>query len=73
MTDRIVQVVTEKFKSRSRVGIEKYGTTLCRNEAEILERLTHLEEELMDGLLYLQWIKEKLAPTIDYTTDTSNF
>jgi hypothetical protein len=55
------------------VGIEKYGTTLCRNEAEILERLTHLEEELMDGLLYLQWIKEKLVPTIDHTTDTSNF
>jgi len=73
MTDRIVQVVTEKFKQRSRVGIEKYGTTLCRNEAEVLERLTHLEEELMDGLLYLQWIKEKIAPTIDTTTDTFNF
>lgn len=69
MTDRIVQQVVRKFKDRSRVGIQKYGTTLCRNEAEILERLTHLEEELMDGLLYLQWIKEKLQPTIDETSD----
>jgi hypothetical protein len=69
MTDKIVEQVVAKFRKRSDVGIKKYGTTLCRNEAEILERLTHLEEELMDATLYIQWLKQKLEPQDEQPTD----
>ena len=59
-TDRHVQQVKEKFEQRSQTGIKKYGTTLERDDLNIIDWLTHLEEELMDGLLYLQVLKDKL-------------
>ena len=58
--DRFVQQVKEKFEQRSQTGINKYGTTLERDDLTTLDWLTHLEEELMDGLLYLQVLKDKL-------------
>lgn len=39
-------------------GISKYGYGLENNPAAILERLTHLQEELIDALMYCEWIKE---------------
>jgi hypothetical protein len=56
--DRIVEGVIEKFKSRSEVGIKKYGTTLADNNTD--DFYSHLQEELMDAILYLQKIKEDL-------------
>lgn len=56
MQDKIVQDVIDKFKKRSEAGIKKYGTTLEENNTD--DFLTHLEEELMDALLYLQKIKQ---------------
>ena len=69
MTDKMVEQVVAKFRRRSEVGINKYGTTLCRNNAEITDRLTHLEEELMDATLYIQWLKQKLEYTDEQPTD----
>lgn len=69
MTDKMVEQVVAKFRRRSEVGINKYGTTLCRNNAEINNRLTHLEEELMDATLYIQWLKQKLEYTDEQPTD----
>ena len=57
--DPIVKQVTDKFKQRSKLGIEKYGTTLKENEKD--DFLNHLSEELMDSLLYIQKIKEQNA------------
>ena len=54
--DRIVESVIEKFRSRSEVGIKKYGTTLADNNTD--DFYSHLQEELMDAILYLQKIKE---------------
>ena len=54
--DRIVEGVIEKFRSRSEVGIKKYGTTLADNNTD--DFYSHLQEELMDAILYLQKIKE---------------
>lgn len=42
-------------------GISKYGYGLENNPAPILERITHIQEELIDGLMYLEWLKDALA------------
>lgn len=55
MIDKIVQQVIEKFNQRSEVGIKKYGTTLEENNND--DYLTHLQEELMDAILYIEKLK----------------
>ena len=41
-------------------GMETYGQGLESNPAAIMTRLEYLEEELIDGLMYIEWIKEWL-------------
>ena len=57
--DPVVERVVDKFVGRSDVGFEKYGVTLEDDPSEMLEWLNHLQEELMDAVLYLQKAKEK--------------
>lgn len=52
VTDEVVMDVLIKFAHRSEVGINKYGTTLEKNNHD--NYLKHLQEELMDATLYLQ-------------------
>ena len=42
-------------------GIETYGHGLENNPAAMLKRIEHLQEELIDGLMYCEWIKDKLT------------
>ena len=56
--DPVVERVVDKFVGRSDVGFEKYGVTLENDPGEMLEWLNHLQEELMDAVLYLQKAKE---------------
>ena len=49
-----------KYAERSRVGIEKYKTTLDRNDLTLDEWINHLQEELMDATLYLSRIKKEI-------------
>jgi len=53
--DKIVQQVVDKFNQRSEVGIKKYGTTLEQNNND--DYFTHLQEELMDAILYIEKLK----------------
>lgn len=57
MMDKIVKQVTDRFKSRSEVGIKKYGTTLEDNNTD--DFLNHLQEELMDAVLYIEKLKSE--------------
>ena len=59
MIDKIVERVREAFKKRSERGLEKYGTTLERNDLTNLEWLQHLQEELMDATLYIEKLKDE--------------
>ncbi len=59
--DPIVEQVIEKFKARSALGIAKYGTTLAENNSD--DFLTHLQEELMDAILYIQKLRDN-KPTM---------
>ena len=66
MKDGIVNKVIKAFKRRSERGLEKYGTTLDRNDLTNLEWLQHLQEELMDATLYIEKLKdEEKSRTID--------
>ena len=56
--DPVVKRVVNKFVSRSNVGFEKYGVTLDNDPSEMFAWLNHLQEELMDAVLYLQKAKE---------------
>ena len=58
--DKIVLEVVNKFKTRSKVGIEKYGTTLEENKLSIDEWLNHAIEEQMDNILYLTKLRKEL-------------
>ena len=56
-TDSIVNSIIKKFAERSRVGQKKYGTTLDRKDLKPLDWIQHAQEELMDGILYLEKLK----------------
>ena len=58
MKDKIVESVIKKFQDRSEAGIKKYGTTLHENNND--DFLKHLQEELMDAILYIEKLKTKV-------------
>ena len=58
--DSYVQIVKAKFEQRSQRGIEKYNTTLEREDLNLQEWLNHLQEELMDATLYIEKLKSEL-------------
>jgi hypothetical protein len=53
-TDHVVDSVIDKFIERAQFGREKYGVGLERTDLTFPNYITHLREELMDGILYLQ-------------------
>jgi hypothetical protein len=61
--DSVVNSVIEQFAKRSNVGVEKYGTTLDRTDLTMLDWIKHAQEELMDGILYLEKIKKTMLET----------
>ena len=60
-TDSIVRAVVEKFLQRSAVGVTKYGVTLDRTDLGTADWIQHAQEELMDGILYLEKLKQTMA------------
>lgn len=69
--DPIVQSVIEKFQQRSELGQKKYNTTLEENNAPFLDWVNHMQEELMDAILYLEKMKKVGAPQATRLTTTS--
>ena len=60
--DSIVESVINKYKKRSQTGINKYGTTMDREDLSVLDWLRHAQEEAQDLTLYLEKliVKEEL-------------
>lgn len=52
-----VQAIAARQRQK---GIDTYGQGLELNQAEAVKRLEYLEEELIDALMYCEWIKDKL-------------
>ena len=55
--DPVVESVVDKFVSRSDVGFAKYGKTLRDDKSDLFVWANHLQEELMDSILYIEKIK----------------
>ena len=63
--DSIVNSVIGAFIGRSNIGLQKYGTTLDRDDLSVLDWIQHAQEEHMDAILYLEKLKTKLRePTV---------
>ena len=57
---KAIEALAEKQRAK---GIDKYGQGLEMNPMGIIDRLAYLEEELVDGLFYIEhikaWLKEQ--------------
>jgi len=58
--DTILESVINQFRERSEVGIKKYGVTLDRTDLSTLDWINHAQQELMDGILYLEKLKQTI-------------
>uniref|UniRef100_A0A6C0LS83 Uncharacterized protein n=1 Tax=viral metagenome TaxID=1070528 RepID=A0A6C0LS83_9ZZZZ len=59
--DSIVNTVVQRFIQRSEFGQKKYGVTLDRKDLKTADWIQHMQEELMDAILYLEKLKTTLA------------
>jgi succinate dehydrogenase flavin-adding protein (antitoxin of CptAB toxin-antitoxin module) len=59
--DSIVDFIVDKFIDRSRVGKEKYGVTLDREDWSLDQWIEAAIEEHMDAILYLQKIRSVIG------------
>ena len=66
MRDKIIERVINKIKARSDVGFKKYGVTLKDDDQSLEVWLTHIQEELMDAVNYIEKAKEVLGDEIDH-------
>ena len=58
--DEIIERVIKKFRNRSEVGFKKYGVTLKDDYQPFDTWLSHVQEELMDAVNYIEKIKHEL-------------
>lgn len=58
--DSVVQAVIDKFANRAKMGKEKYGVTMDRDDLEFWDWLNHFQEELMDGIVYAEKLKQQI-------------
>ena len=63
--DKICAIAERQRKK----GMETYGKGLEDNKAGIIARIEHLEEELVDALMYCEWIKDQMRSRDDIEFD----
>ena len=63
-SDSIVNSVIAAFIERSNIGLQKYGTTLDRDDLSVLDWIQHAQEEHMDAILYLEKLKSEISRSI---------
>ena len=56
--DSIVTSVIKQFEARSKMGEKKYGVNMDREDLDFSEWVTHMKEELMDAILYLEKLEK---------------
>lgn len=60
-TDSVVDSVIDQFIDRAQFGKVKYNTDLDRDDLSVPEWIEHAQQELMDGILYLEKLKKILG------------
>jgi len=66
--DSVVKSVLNKFVDRANFGQIKYGTNLDRTDLSTSDWIQHAQEELMDGILYLEKLKQHTSAATMYTS-----
>ena len=61
VTDTVVTSIINQFVLRAQFGKQKYGTDLDRRDLTTLNWIEHAKQELMDGILYLEKLKQELS------------
>ncbi|MAF43734.1 MAG: hypothetical protein CMI54_06165, partial [Parcubacteria group bacterium] len=60
--DPLVQRVVDNILERSKEGMKTYGVSMEDNDTKTLEEwITDAQEEMMDGVIYLEKIKAKIS------------
>ena len=59
--DSVVTSVVNQFIHRAQFGKQKCGTDLDRKDLTTLDWIEHAKQELMDGILYLEKLKQELS------------
>lgn len=58
--DKYWDRITAIYNRQREKGLKKYGLPLEANPANIDTRLRYIEEELVDALMYCEWVRDKL-------------
>lgn len=58
--DSVVQAIVDKFITRAKFGKQKYNTDLDRQDLSVLDWIQHTQDEMHDGILYLEKLKQEL-------------
>lgn len=62
--DTIVENVINRLRDRARIGFEKYGTDLDRNDLITEQWIEHAIEEALDFSLYLTKLKQQIKKSL---------
>ena len=60
LMDKNVEAVVSQLRAREERGLSKYGVNTERTDLSTLEWLQHLQEELMDGAVYIEKLKKEM-------------
>lgn len=61
--DKNVVAVIKQFEDRMEKGYKKYGVTTADDKhTDFLGWIQHLQEELMDAVVYIERVKQELVP-----------
>ena len=58
---RFEEQVCAKIRERAKVGKRKYGVTMEREDLNLHDWLTHLQEELRDASFYVERLMEDVV------------
>jgi len=62
---RIEEQVIDKINKRAAVGLKKYGVTMERTDFTTIEWMEYLQEELLDGAIYIERLLETMKEVSD--------
>lgn len=59
-SNKYLSEMIKGYASQRQKGINKYATVLEQNDDSMINRLDHINQELMDALMYIEWAKDKV-------------
>lgn len=62
--DSVVTEILNRYKDRAKLGLNKYGTNLDRDDLTTEQWLDHAIEEALDLSLYLTKLKQNFKKSI---------